>query len=1110
MTVRFVLGTSGTGKTHYCIEQIAAELQAGPHGPLLLFLVPEQATHQTTLEVLARLKAPGFHRLRIISFDRLRQLVLGTNMASTQVSEIGRYMLIQKVLSDLSGRLEALDRSQTRPGWAGAIAQTIISLYDHAVSEDQLEQLVRSLRSSNDLDTLAAKLADIATIAKEYHRQLAGRFIDPQVELARTREAIRSCQWLEGSKCWVDGFAGFTGFEMLMLQELLQQVCLAEIALCLDPDAIDLADPSRQLDDLTRPFYPTESTYCQLLQGTASLGIPIDQPILLRKQRRFASGTSLWHVEASIYRSRTRMPADDRIRILQAPDPRTEVEAVARTIRALVQEEGLRYRQIAIICPNITTYEPYLRACLSRFSIPFFLDSPRPLARHPLGVLLLKAMEVVVGGFQTEDILEYAKTGLTSIDDYKLAELQSYCQAFGIGPADWLGTRPWTYRDHCNGRLDLDQVNATGMDLIRPLLQLKVDLAGQIAAADLVRALRRLLETLETGRALANWVQWCQADGDQSTSQEHQQASSMVDMILEELVEVFGPVTATAWQWFEILKAAVSQARLALIPPTLDQVLVGTIERSRHPELEVAFIVGATQRDFPSPLPDAGILSGADLERAGSMGVRLGPQVSELLASWRYLAYVAFTRARRQLVVSYPLQDQRGTSLEPSPLVKDLMDLFEGLEPMDATDAIDTYSPQDWYDLMELAFKGRVDRQEALESLGSACPPSIQGWLQEPLATGAQQVLDDEVVRQLFANGLYTSSSRLETYAACPFQYFARYVLGVGPAARFELRPLELGELYHLVLRELVARYGPNLLIDEEEALAGYVDKTLWQVVDADPFLSTFASRGRFQRYQLERACRTLTDCLLDMVKVLKAGLFRPYIVETAFGRQDDPLGQTRLDLPDGMPIFISGRIDRADMATSGERHLVIVTDYKTGERSFDWSDLWHCLDLQLPIYLIAIESAAKAGLIDAEPVGAFYWQVELWPSNRSPQVRKARGIFDGSYHLLLDGSARRQSNFYSFYVTKEGQPYGSYTNRDVLRPEDFRAVLAYARQAIITLGQQITKGLIPALPARYTDWMACHRCDYKALCRFEPDYGRYRQLSRIKKKNFLDRVQDK
>ena len=135
----------------------------------------------------------------------------------------------------------------------------------------------------------------------------------------------------------------------------------------------------------------------------------------------------------------------------------------------------------------------------------------------------------------------------------------------------------------------------------------------------------------------------------------------------------------TAEDYLEIINSAFSQMTLAFIPPTLDQVLIGSIERSRHPDLKAVFLVGATQKQFPVPLIQDSILTDDDRIAAESEDFLLAPGTSQSLTERQYLAYIAFTRPSEFLYVTYPSVDEKGSAIPRSQFVGDLELLFNDL-----------------------------------------------------------------------------------------------------------------------------------------------------------------------------------------------------------------------------------------------------------------------------------------------------------------------------------------------------------------------------------------------------------------------------------------------
>ena len=76
MSVRFVIGRAGTGKTRRCFDAIVEALRADPLGPPIYWILPKQATFMAERELTCASGLEGFCRARVISFETLGADVL--------------------------------------------------------------------------------------------------------------------------------------------------------------------------------------------------------------------------------------------------------------------------------------------------------------------------------------------------------------------------------------------------------------------------------------------------------------------------------------------------------------------------------------------------------------------------------------------------------------------------------------------------------------------------------------------------------------------------------------------------------------------------------------------------------------------------------------------------------------------------------------------------------------------------------------------------------------------------------------------------------------------------------------------------------------------------
>ncbi len=1099
MSVRFILGRSGTGKTRNCVSAIAGSLLQ-PSQQSLLLLVPEQATYQAQQAILNSPGITGYNRLQVLSFDHLVSQVLGRK-ARPAISRLGRTMVIQRILRDCADRLTVFGDSARLPGLGRRLAEMINQLQHNASTPDDVKELVSQMQKQSVDKLTIAKFTDIAFIFKQYIRYIEGKFIDPDIELVAACRAIAKADFIKGAKLWVDGFAGFTSAEFAILTELLKIVDEAQIALCLDPATIDLSNPDRSQIDLPDLFGPTVRTYAELIERIKKCKIKLAAPLILNKPRRF-SNAALAHIEQSVFCSQPeKIPADSKIKIISSPSARAETQYIARQIVKLVRFNGYRYRDIAVIASDLDSYENYIKASFEDYRIPVFIDKRIPLNRHPVIDFLCSAVSAVTKDFANNDVFAYLKTDLLNIERDEIYLLENYCVAFGIAGADWLSADDWRFAAENAGRFNEREVNKVRKKAIVPLLRLYEKIAfcrEKLTAEQFTAIIFDFLETAGVRSVLSKWVDEAFEKKDFAAADEHRQLYERLVDIFDQLCEVFAGVSMSFSDYFEIAKCAFSQITLAFIPPSLDQVLVGSIERSRHPDLKAVFLLGVTERQFPSPVAFNSILSEDDRIIAGNCGLELSTGVRQELAGRVYLAYIAFTRASDLLYITYPAVDQKSNAVVRSPFIGDLCRLFDGLEEGQiastepATDEV--FSQYDVEDLL------CIYRDDKLCELA----PRVCG----ALSYENKAELNDEIATQLFSQNLTSSASRLSTFAACPYKYFAKYTLGLKKRDEFKIEPLDEGNFFHCVLDALTKRIVAGKIGFEtigKEILIKILDEEIERLCRQDAFISKFRAHSPHNGFIIAAASEYLRDCVAAISQMIRAGSFRPAMSEISF--------KFPVELADGRKLTLTGRIDRLDIAQIDGKKTALIFDYKTSEDSFSWSEFFHGLDMQLSIYINAILKSKIA----PQAAGAFFLPIkpkltELAVGDlaeiQSKFAHKARGIFSGSYFQQIDSTtASGWSPFYNFYIGKEDGQYANYGKSSILKPEDFEVVLKFTEEKIVHIAEQIFSGKIDVNPYRLSGKSPCENCDYKPVCRFDWQINDYSLLSATGKQQALEKI---
>ncbi len=1158
MAVQFILGRSGTGKTSYCIKAIVNELLRPDNNQRLLFLVPEQATYQAERAILADKKISGYNKLHVLSFDRLQFWLLGKNTARPAISRIGQQMIIHRILRDSKSKLKIFESSASWPGLAQQMTQTISELHQYAKTPEDVDQLLNELQKDERNNLAILKFADIGLIFREYLKFIEGNFLDPDVQLNQACREAANSDFVKGAKLWVDGFASFTTGELAILMELLKAAAETQIALCLEPTEINLAEPDAQDIDPTSLFNPTQRTYSELIDSIKKCKLQLVKPIILDKTVRFSCGRELAHIEQNIFKAlhrtpsgeKEKIPAENNIRIISAPNARAEAQFVAKQVLRLVSEKGYRYRDIAVIASDIDSYEHYIRAYFEDYRVPFFIDKRKPLNQHSIVQLICSALQVITSGFSHSDIFAYLKTGLVPIQRCDIDLLENYCLAYGISGDDWQGDDEWRFAAGDEKDFDEKQINQIRQKAVSSLLKLRDLLCSpenttkKISAEDFTRAIFAFLDDLQISKTLASRIDEATERKDYSAIDEHRQFYDKLINIFDELVEVFTGQRLTCQDYQAIISSAFSQLTLAFIPPTLDQVLVGSIERSRHPDLKAVFLIGTTQRQFPVPVSFDKILSEDDRRSAESANFPLAPAASGALAERQYLAYIAFTRPSEFLCVTYPVVDDKGSAIIRCQFIDELQSLFENLsEESIATEQAEIEQVRSETELANLlcsqlgrdVFRGSslvardsfeiADRQY-IELLDSICSDEQLARLGSEVVYAInydnRAQLDKGVLKELFGKQFRSSATRLSTFAACPYQYFAMYILELEERKEFKLRPLEIGNFYHRVLDALLKRLNAekkDLAIIQDGELLRFLRDEISKLVQTDSFISHFSRHSPHNAFIIASASETLEDCVLAIAQMVRAGSFRPVLSEVSFGEVRDnleKLGEYILDISDKHKLFLDGKIDRLDIADIDGGKVAVVFDYKRKATSFNWSKLYYGLDMQLPIYLLAVLNSEESNVKEA--AGAFYIPVEV-PTKQAALDElseksdgfsyKAKGIFNGEFFQLLDRTEKSGWNkFYSFRITSGNQQYGDYGKSAALKPNDFEKVLEFTKSKIIRLAEEILFGKIEVNPYRLNQFSPCSYCKYKPVCRFDWQINDYNFLKSLGKTGVLEKIE--
>lgn len=1139
MPVRFVIGRAGTGKTVHCLNGMRDALRALPlEGPRLVLLVPEQVSLHMERSLLEGLTAAAAHRAEVLSFRRLAHRILSAygDGGRTAISPTARSMLLRLLLARHRDALRYYQRGERFAGFVEHLGRTITEFIAEAVSPDCLD-----LPSDERDPARALKLHDLQLIYAAYLDALGPHRLDPSQHLDVARARLADCGWADGAHIRVDGFAGFSRQERLTLVELAAHAEQMEITLLID--RVD--PPGPECPDL---FARTRRTMADLSDAFARCGVVVEPPLLLdRAPPRFAGSPVLAAVERRLFRDDAPDPPAtcDGVQLIRAADRRTEVDWAAAEILRLVRrgESPLRFRDIAVIVRNLEAYHAPLAAAFRARGIPFFLDRRRSIAHHPLVELLRGMVALGADDYSVDAVRSVLKTGLVGLDDDAADELENHLVATAVA-----GRERWTARDWTPPPRDRSAGTAYGNARIGRVNRARrrfVDLLDPwVAAARVTEAatgtewcvrIRAALDRLDVAERIAGWAVDAERDGELDQGEAHRQTWRDVSALLDDLETTFGDAAISLNELADVLESALGQLTLGLAPPMLDQVLVGTIERSRQPDLKAALVLGVNDGAFPAQPAEDPLLNDDDRDWLEQHGLRLGTPRRERVCDESMLFYIAVTRAGERLSVCYSAADEVGRELRPSPFLADLAAACGGLS---ARQIGDPYRDRaDWSILTaddlaaQLAHEFRhrpevpeddtarrarwnslYDLSRGDEELQPALRRALRSLTYRNVASLSKAVADADA-----ADPLEVSVSQLETYAACPFKHFAHYRLGLKERPQSSLAVTDVGTIHHAILERfivsLVERRQSLAEIDEHDLLAG-LDDSRRQVSESVPQASElFHARDR---YLAARGGRDLVRVLRDQQRVAQAGKFRPVRAEQAFGIAGG-LPALTVKTRGGRTVKLRGFIDRVDLAELSDELLGVVVDYKdTRDKRLDLSRVYHGLSLQLLGYLLVL--AQRGGTLAGRPIkpaGAFFVSLaDRYESVKHPDdvsddpksAHRPRGLIGETYADVFEPVPSGWSTRYSFFRKTDGT-IGRIDKTDVAPADSLDRLLAHTGEKLAEWADRILDGHIEVAPYRLKSFSPCSWCDYRGVCRFEPENAETRYLESMKRSEVFRRL---
>ncbi len=1104
--VRLILGRAGAGKTGLVFREIGEYVRQG-RGQLVL-LVPEQYSHEAERELCAVAGDALSRYGEVLSFTGLARKVFSQLGGERPVVDgAGRLLCMALAAQTVGDRLRTYRSGRRDPRVLDSLVRAAEELKNAGVTAAALSAAAKRTEG-----TLSDKLEDLALLLEAYTAVLGRSGADSADRLATLADLIAdSCLASEGI-FYVDGFSDFTTLEKNVLRQIVRAG--ADLTVCLSC--------GRDADDGV--FALPMATARWLEAVAAEYGVPCREQWLERSEDQ--AGPIGYYCDSLFDFSAGPMPAGGGVTAVYAADIYEECELAAARLAELARA-GCRWRDMAVAARGFADYRTALESACARYGVPLFLSGRSDTLQKSVPLAIVSALEAVLRGYEYEAVFGYIKTGLSPLSQEAADKLENYVLLWGIRGGQW--DRPWTmHPEGYNREQDeasqaaLAALNEARQAVIGPLKALERGSRAASTAAEQAMALAAFLEDISLAERLRERSAELAAMGRQETAAECARLWDVTCAALEQFAALLGDMAMDGEQFLGLFSLMLSKYDVSVIPVSLDRVGAGDIDGMRRRHMRHLLVLGAADGRIPAPDEGGGVFTADEREELAALDLGEGMRLDlggaeEELGRELGRIYSCLSLPSESLYLSWPATGPDGGECRPSLLIGRAEALL-GIEPRRG----DILRARTFAEgpAFALALQGQAGddapvclaAREHFIALGRGAELGRLAGA----ARDSRTSLGPEAVRALYGPAPTLTATRAEKFADCRFGYFLQYGMKARPRQQAVFDPRDYGTFMHYVLenvaREAMDAGGFGQL--DAGQVGALADKYVDQYIRDE--MHGFADKTARFAYLFRRLRTTVRQVTEDMWQELRASRFQPLDLELDL-RAEGVLAPGEDETP------LAGRADRVDGWVHDGALYLRITDYKTGVKKFDLADVCQGLNMQMLLYLFALQKrgAAHFGAETIRPAGVLYSPA------RFDIVSADSDVTDGELAALRRNTARRSGlvlndeavleamepgpdkRFLPVRLAKAGG-YTKASEASLATLEQFGALSRYIDGTLKKLAAELKAGSVTADP-----WFkngrdnACAFCDYKEACLFDGTGDGWRLRTKLSTQDAWERIEN-
>ena len=1075
-----LMGQSGSGKTEQIKNMIKNDVD---HAKTVYLIVPEQSALDVEAEFTDLLPPKAQLHFEVLNFTRLANKVFRTygGISYKYLTPGMKACLMWRTLSEIG---EGLSRDISRED------DSFVSLMLSATEEMKLNGITPEALASASDDSmsprLSSKIHDLALVSSVYEGLLKEGHSDPTDDVGKLAKMLTSHNFFKDTHVYVDSFTDFTAQQAAVITEIIGQADSVTVALSCDDGGVE--------DNLavSQQYKKIYKTAAFLRSAARKKSVKYDE-IYFDKNLRAENGElaylseNLWTPDRNTWKE-----IPEHVSVREFSDAYAEAEFIAADICRRIREDGIRYREIAVIARDVSAYSGIIDPIFDKYEIPYFMSKTTDVMTKPLIKMIFCALTVLRYGYRREDVLTYVKTGLAGITADESDELSLYSEKWNISGSGFYGELAWSMnpgglKEEFSEREAemLARLNSVKDRIRLPLITLGEALSDAPTVRDACQAVFEFLEELNVRARLSEIIEADVSNGRAADAQETAQLWNVTVDALDRLAAICGDQPVNATEFSNLLSLLLRETRVGTIPTSADPVTVGSASNLRARGIKLAYIVGCCRGVFPAAVSDNSFFSDDEKAELETSGIILSSGSEEKISDELFYFSRAASVPSQDVIFTYNLSGSDDPSPR-SPAIDNIFKLFPALEVKKELPLIDRmYSREEIRDLLPLT-ETDPELYAAAKAVVSDDPSLTVLTDDYPLVLEKCSV-SEETAKAIFPQELKMTQSRLESFINCKFSYYCSYVLGISPEKKV-FNFADVGTFMHAILERVLKNDAPL-----EEVINDYI-----RLICPREKLESARITDLFSKLK-----RTAELLVRELREEFSQSEFSPVFFEHKIG-MDDESSKLTFPLDDGGTVSLSGIADRIDAYVKDGKAYLRIVDYKTGKKEFSLADIADGINLQLLIYLFSVwkkpsqEMLRELNAEEISPAGILYFEA------RPPQI-SVESTEDLSFAKLSEGESINRSGLFisdpeilramdkelngryiPVKLKKDGVSFASEKNLASL--EKFGQLFGDISSTIISLGNEIKSGAADAVPktdfSNYKNRPRCAYCDMYPICR--------------------------